>query len=78
MRAEIVKRHSQRPSQLLLAAASIDERIERALADARRADARLLAERLKVEAAMLSHARQAAEVEVLGARVLACRELQAT
>lgn len=72
----MLKRHHQRPSPLQLSALALEERIERALADARRSDARLFGERLRIEGTLLALSRQQAEVDLLGARVVALREMQ--
>jgi hypothetical protein len=61
----------------LLAAVALEERIERALADARRADGRLLAERLRLNAGLLQAEVARADFELLGARVTSLRTLQA-
>jgi multidrug resistance efflux pump len=75
--AELAKRYGHRPSALVQATVATDERIDRCLADARRADARLLQERLRIEGTLLQLARTEAELDMLGARVETLRELQA-
>jgi len=71
---DLLKKRAQRPPGLAAGMAALDERIDRAIGEARRVDQRLLEDQIRVDATLTSFARAAAELDALGARVQALRE----